>query len=290
MIYLVLSILSSVAILIIFKVSEKHNIKIIHPIIINYFVATALGYFNAGLTIEKVTTIPTSWVWPAIVIGSVFVFTFFLIGYSTRKAGIALTTVAAKMSFVFPMFFSILIDTNDSYSHIKLLLLIMAIAAVFLTVYKKRTKTIETLFVVLLPFMLFVLLGLADSLVKFAQNSFVKSENESALFSFIIFSFSALWSIVLIGFQKNKKEIIQPKVLFTGIILGAFNFGSLYFLINALNTLTFNNSLVFALNNTGIVLLSIILALSLFREKVTRINQIGIALSIITFVTIMVFM
>lgn len=290
MFYLLLSILSSVAILIIFKVSAKHNIKVIHPIIINYFVATTLGYFNAGLTPEKVMAIPITWIWPAVAIGSVFVFTFFLIGYSTRKAGIALTTVAAKMSFVFPMFFSILIDSNDNYSHIKLILLIMAIAAVFLTVYKKRTKSIDTLFIIMLPFMLFVLLGLADSLVKFAQNSFVKSESESSAFSFIIFSFSAFWSVILIALQKNKKEILQPKVLITGLLLGICNFGSLYFLINALNDLTFNNSLVFALNNTGIVLISIIMALGFFKEKVTRINRVGIALSIITFATIMVFL
>lgn len=290
MIYLLLSILSSVVILIIFKVTEKHNISVIHPIIINYFVATALGYFSAGLTPSKVAEIPVGWIWPAVVIGSIFVFTFFLIGYSTRKAGIALTTVAAKMSFVFPMFFSILIDTNDSFTNTKLILLIMAVMSVFLTVYRKRTKSVETLFVIMLPFMLFVLLGLADSLVKYAQNSFVKSEDQSSMFSFLIFGFSAMWSLVLIALHKNRKSILQPKVLLTGLLLGVANFGSLYFLINALNQLSFNNSLVFALNNTGIVLLSIIIALSFFKERVSNINKIGIALSIVTFVVLMVFL
>ena len=290
MLYLLLSILSSLLILVVFKISGKYNIKVIQPIIINYFVASALGYFISGLSPKEIMQIPTTWILPAILIASLYIFTFFLIGYSTRKAGMALTTIASKMSFVFPMFFSILIDPNDNYSNTKLILLIMAIIAVLLSVYKKRTKSIDSLFIVFLPFILFVLMGFADSLVKFAQNSFVKDEGESSLFSFIIFSFAALWGIILITLQKNKKEMLQPKVLITGILLGIFNFGSLYFLINALNDLTFNNSLVFALNNMGVVLFSIILALTFFKEKVTNLNKVGIALSLITFVTIMFFL
>ena len=290
MLYLLLSILSSLLILVVFKISGKYNIKVIQPIIINYFVASALGYFISGLSPQEIMQIPTTWILPAILIASLYVFTFFLIGYSTRKAGMVLTTIASKMSFVFPMFFSILIDPNDNYSNTKLILLIMAIIAVLLSVYKKRTKSIDSLFIVFLPFILFVLMGFADSLIKFAQNSFVKDEGESSLFSFIIFSFAALWGIILIFLQKNKKEMLQPKVLITGLLLGIFNFGSLYFLINALNDLTFNNSLVFALNNMGVVLFSIILALTFFKEKVTNLNKVGIALSLITFVTIMFFL
>ncbi len=290
MLYLFLSIFSSIAILIIFKVIGKYNIKVIQPIIINYFVASTLGFLSAGLTPKEIIEIPTDWILPGVFIGSLYVFTFFLIGYSTKKAGMALTTIASKMSFVFPMFFSILIDSNDNYSNTKLILLLMAILAVFLSVYKKKTKTIDSLFIILLPFILFVLMGIADSLVKFAQNSFVKNESQSSIFSFLIFSFAAIWGLILIIFQKDKKEIIQPKVLITGLILGICNFGSLYFFINALNTLTFNNSLVIALNNMGVVLFSIIIALTLFKEKITKLNKAGIAFTIITFIAIISFL
>ncbi|MBP1644440.1 MAG: hypothetical protein H6Q16_15 [Bacteroidetes bacterium] len=290
MLYLFLSIFSSIAILIIFKVIGKYNIKVIQPIIINYFVASILGFLSAGLTPKEIIEIPTDWILPGVFIGSLYVFTFFLIGYSTKKAGMALTTIASKMSFVFPMFFSILIDANDNYSNTKLILLLMAILAVFLSVYKKKTKTIDSLFIILLPFILFVLMGIADSLVKFAQNSFVKNESQSSIFSFLIFSFAAIWGLILIMFQKDKKEIIQSKVLITGLILGICNFGSLYFFINALNSLTFNNSLVIALNNMGVVLFSIIIALSFFKEKITKLNKAGIAFTIITFIAIIAFL
>jgi drug/metabolite transporter (DMT)-like permease len=290
MLFLLLSILSSFVILVIFKVTEKHDIPVIHPIIINYFIASGLGYYNAGLTFEKVAEIPIEWYWPAAFVGSLFVFTFFLIGLSTRKAGIALTTVASKMSFVFPMFFSILIDDKDDYTHTKLLLLLMAMAAVYLTVYRKRKKTIESLFIVLLPFMLFVLLGLADSIVKFSQTYYIKNETDSSAFSFLTFGFSAIWSIALIFFQKKKLAILKPKTLLSGILIGLANFGSMYFLINALNALEINNSIVIALNNTGVVLASVIAALFIFREKLSLMNRFGIALSIATFAILMIFL
>lgn len=290
MLFLILSILSSFVILVIFKVTEKHNIPVIHPIIINYFIASSFGYFNAGLTFEKVAEIPLEWYWPAAFVGSLFVFTFFLIGLSTRKAGIALTTVASKMSFVFPMFFSIIIDDKDHFTSTKLLLLFMAMVAVFLTVYRKRRKTIESLFIMLLPAMLFVLLGLADSIVKFSQTFYIKNETDSSAFSFLTFGFSAFWSIVLIFFQKNKLTILKPKTLLSGILIGLANFGSMYFLINALNALELNNSIVIALNNTGVVLASIIAALFIFREKLSIMNKFGIVLSIATFAILMIFL
>ena len=288
MLYLFLSVFSSIAILIIFKISGKYNINVIQPIIINYFIASALGYFFGGLSLKEVSEISPDWVLPGVLIGSIYVFTFFLIGYSTKKAGMAITTIASKMSFVFPMFFSILIDTKDNYSITKLILLIMAIISVFLSLYKKKTKIIGSLFIIILPFILFVFMGIADSLVKFAQNSFIKDESQTSIFSFLIFSFSAIWGLLLIIFQRDKKEIFHPKVLITGIILGICNFGSLYFFINALNSLTFNNSLVIALNNMGVVLFSIIIALSFFKEKLTKLNKEGIVLLIITFIAIMI--
>lgn len=289
MLYLFLSISSSILILILLKLIAKYDIKVIQPIIINYFVAATLGFFFSGLTPKEVTQLPADWVLPGVFIGSLYILTFFLIGYSTKKVGMALTTIASRMSFVFPMFFSILIDPNDNFSFTKILLLLMAVTSVFLSVYKKKTKTIDSLFIILLPFILFVLMGIADSIVKYAQNSFVKNENQTLIFSFIIFSFAAIWGLILIMFQKDRKEILQPKVLISGIILGIFNFGSLYFFINTLNSLSFNNSLVIALNNLGVVLFSIIIALTLFKEKVTKLNKAGIAFTIITCIAIIMF-
>jgi uncharacterized membrane protein len=83
---------------------------------------------------------------------------------------------------------------------------------------------------------------------------------------------------------------LKPKTLLSGVLMGLANFGSLYFLINALNELSLNNSIVFALNNTGVVLMSVIIALSLFRERISIVNKVGIALSIVTFGVLIAFL
>ena len=68
---------------------------------------------------------------------------FFLIAYSSRKAGISVTTVASKMSVIFPIIFSLIIDTNDQLSNIKTVAIICTLAGVAITVYKPRKGSFE---------------------------------------------------------------------------------------------------------------------------------------------------
>jgi multidrug transporter EmrE-like cation transporter len=70
--------------------------------------------------------------------------------------------------------------------------------------------------------------------------------------------------------------------LLLGFLLGAANFGSLYFIIKALNKSNLDSSLVFALNNMSVVALTTILGTLLFKERLNKINFVGIALAIIS--------
>ena len=79
--------------------------------------------------------------------------------------------------------------------------------------------------------------------------------------------------------KKVLRSFKDIKVYIFGIILGCVNFGSIYFLINALNSGIFDSSILFGVNNVGIVGLSVIIGLLIFREKITKINWIGIILS-----------
>jgi multidrug transporter EmrE-like cation transporter len=84
--------------------------------------------------------------------------------------------------------------------------------------------------------------------------------------------------------RKSFRTLLRPASLFWGTLLGLGNYGSIWFLILALNSRTEENipldgSAVFGINNIGIVGLSVILGLMVFREKLTRINWIGIILS-----------
>jgi multidrug transporter EmrE-like cation transporter len=74
---------------------------------------------------------------------------------------------------------------------------------------------------------------------------------------------------------------------FWGIVLGIVNFGSIYLLVSALNHVNNNgirtdSSVIFGLNNIGIVGLSVLVGLLIFSEKLKLINWIGIALSVVS--------
>lgn len=210
---------------------------------------------------------------------------FFLIGYSTRKSGIVVTTIASKLSMVIPILYSILYF-GEKNSFLKITGLTMALVAVLLTCYRPIDKT-KNVTLIILPIIIFIGSGVTDSLVKYTQNEHV-SNNISLLFSAIVFS-TALIAGLTISSINTKASLKHTTIseFIGGITLGIVNFGSLYFFILALNTNIIDSSIIFGLNNLCIVLFSVFLGLILFQEKFSRINFAGI---IIAFAAILILM
>ena len=108
MIYLLLSILSSSVIFITFKFTERFKTNLIKLITVNYLVASLLGFCFSHYPISIPNIITSRWLLFALLIGFSFILMFFLIGYSTRQSGVAVTAIAGKMSMVIPILFSML--------------------------------------------------------------------------------------------------------------------------------------------------------------------------------------
>ncbi len=97
MIYLILSILSSVGIFVIFKIADIKKIELLSIILINYIIASALGFLLNKTSVNLDSIIGAPWLFIAFVIGTIYVLTFFLMGYSTQKVGIDITILSAKI-------------------------------------------------------------------------------------------------------------------------------------------------------------------------------------------------
>jgi drug/metabolite transporter (DMT)-like permease len=280
MLNLVFSILSSGVIFALFKLAEIKKVDNVRVIIINYLTASTLGFSLNRLDTSLANTLHSNWFFLAMIIGVMFIGMFFLIGYSAQKAGISVTTVSTKMSVVVPILFSIIYDPQDEISLVKALGISLALVALLLSVYKKRTVKVEMRFVIL-PVILFVGMGLVDSFVKFAQQDYL---DESNLPIFTAFTFAgALFSglIVLAVLRYPIKDFLSIKAWIIGILLGSANFGSMYFLVKALEYGNLAGSSVFGINNIGIVGCSVLIAILFFKERLKPINWIGILLSII---------
>ncbi|MCB9013579.1 MAG: hypothetical protein H6539_06025 [Bacteroidales bacterium] len=286
MIYLFFSILSSTLLFVIFKFLDKKNIEAFPVIVINYLVAAVCGYILS----EPASEMKPGWHIPSAIIGVLFIVFFFIISLSTKRAGISISTVAAKMSVVWPISFSIFYDPNDSLSLVKFAGISLAVISVFLAVYDKEKFKLDPK-KIYLPLVLFFGMGIIDSLVKYSQAEFL-GEGGTAGFTSILFLFSFLAGVIVIPFRPSLfKSLFQPVNVLWGLFLGICNYGSIYFLLSALNNrnlsgLRTDSSIIFGMNNTGIVALSVLLGVFVFKEKLKPINQLGI---IIAMVAIIVF-
>ncbi len=282
--FLILCILSSSSIFVIFKSIDRFDIPPFPIIVINYLAASILGFIINTGDANPGTIRSAEWLPISIIIGILFIIMFFLIAFSSQKAGISVTTVASKMSVIFPIIFSLLIDPSDKLTLLKAAAIITTLGGVALTIFKPLRKGSFDPAVIYLPLILFFGMGIVDSLVKFAQHRYVGNA-DTALFSAILFLNAFLSGLIaLLFFPRYRASFKRPAVWAWGLLLGAVNFGSIFFLVSALNYSSpsgevIDSSAIFGVNNIGIVGLSVLLGLWIFRERLLPINWIGIILS-----------
>lgn len=281
MIYLLLSIISSTAIAVIFKLMDRQKVALLPVIVLNYFAAFVAGFMLFKGTPNLDYILSSNWLYIAIVIGSLLIIGFYLIGYTTQKAGIAITTIANKMSVIIPISFSIFYF-SEAMSFLKALGIILALFSVLMAVYKK--KQVEKSRFSLLPIIMFLVVGIIDAAVKLAQHSYV-SEEDVSLFTSLSFGLAGIIGITSMAVQnKEWKSFVNSWVWIYGILIGLANFGSIYFLILALNHSGLDSSIVYGVNNMGIILISIGLAVAFFTEKLSKVNLVGVVLALIAVV------
>ena len=274
MIYLFLCILSSTFILLLFKYMDRRGIDGFQAIVVNYLAATVLGYFTTGPAGFRSQEPDQPALFLALIIGTIFIIVFFLIARSTSHAGVSTTSVATKMSVIIPVLFSIL-RYQEGLDWKKILGVIIALIALFLTIYKKEANRRDPKSWIL-PVTIFFGTGIVDSIIKFSQAEHI-AVDDVAYFNTIVFATSFIigLTVFLLSFKKQVRKF-KPAVLWAGSLLGFANFGALYFLISALNSSGINSSVLFPLNNIGVVVFSVIFAVILFREKISAINLAGI--------------
>lgn len=262
-----------------FKLLNKFQVKLFPVIVVNYITAATIGYLFRENNFLIGEAFEADWLYSSMIIGVLFVAMFYFIGVATKKVGITITSISSKMSVVFPILFSVFYYAESIYL-LKIVGILIALLAVVLSSIKDKTES-GKLKSFIFPLGLFLGMGLIDSFVKFNQEEFLKNTGvlESTTVTFAV---SALISLgVLLILNSKNKNIFKLNILFFGIFLGVVNFGSLYFLILALNTNFLDSSVIFAINNSSIILMAALIGMLFFKEKLIPINWIGLIISII---------
>lgn len=281
MIYLLLSVLSSSFIFVMFKLFKRFDINTMQAIVINYFIACLVGFFGF-IKETDIGLIPYKpWFFGIIFLGILFIVVFNLAAITTQRSGLSVVSVATKMSVAIPVLFGI-IYFKESSGTIKIIGIILALAAVYLTSVKSRQGIPINKKNLIFPVLVFLGSGIIDTSIKYLETSYV-SKTDVALFSSSIFFVAGTIGtgiLVVQGFMGTLR--ITGKNILGGIALGIPNFFSIYFLVMALRSEGFESSSIFTINNVAIVLVSTVLGIALFKERLIPKNWIGIALAIIS--------
>ena len=268
-----------------FKMLQRFNISNLQAIVFNYLTCVIVGSIVNGSVPFNNHIVFEPWFLWACIMGITFVLLFNLIAYTTQKMGVAVASVANKLSLVIPFTFSLYLY-NESSSWVKIVGIILALTAVVLTCWPKRKQeanslqSLTPLMWILLPTILFLGSGFLDTMIKYVEQSFINEQNNNAyLITAFAVAFVSGFIIMLILFLKGKEKFDKRSIL-AGILIGIPNYFSIWFLLEVLKQHPGNSSAIIPIVNMGIVLFSSVMAWLIFKEILSVKNWAGILLSL----------
>jgi drug/metabolite transporter (DMT)-like permease len=287
MIYLILCIIINAFIGTIFKLFEKYNIDTLQAIVVNYFVCiTMAGLVNWEMPLPT-DLMAQPWLIWAIVVGAILILVFNIIGASVKVAGVATTTVFQKMSLIAPTLVAILIY-GESSSLIKWIGIGCSILAIIMMTYQpknKLTKGSESYKLLILPILTFIGSCFVDLAFYFIDKKGLAPNGDIKFLAtlFLVAGCIGFGYILYEYFDHGKK--LALKNVYGGIFLGVPNFFSLYLIIISLQK-GLEASIVFPVNNVGVLVLAAIFGFLFFKETFSIYKKVGFALAIIAIVLI----
>lgn len=278
MLYLIGSIILSSWLILSFKLVERFGINTFQAIVFNYITCVITGSIVNGDTPFKESLIHENWFPWAMLMGSMFISLFNLIGYTAQRSGISVASVAYKLSLVIPFVLSIFLY-QEKVTFLRILGLVLCIPAIYL-VNRRKQNSKAGFGLALLPIILFIGSGLLDSLIKYTEQRFLDGNNND---EFLITAFgaaAAIGFITLLWQLIAGKTYLSWKAVLAGIAIGIPNYFSIWCLVNVLKKFEGNSSAIIPVNNMAIVAFSTVVAALLFKEKLSRSNWLGIIVSL----------
>ena len=282
MLLFILALVTSLAILVSFKVFERINVSTSHAIVINYIVAFTLGYLYQPYNFQIIPSI--DWFYLSLLSGIILSVSFFIYSLSIKYFGISVTALSGKMSILIPILVGFLLLGDSVLVH-RIIGIIMIFPALYLLLFEndKQTKTNKTKFLIF-PILLFLFTGSNDSIFKIADTFYLLG-NISNVYMFLTNAFAISFIVAIIFILIQKPKINKTQYLKTGIAgieLGILNWYSTYFFLRVIRLLPL--SLFIPLYNICFVLLSVLLGRILFKERFDKNKIIGTIIAILSII------
>ena len=273
---LIIAVLCSVAVSVLLKVARKRNIAIQQAIAFNYIVALSLSWFLLkpdfkGL--EFTDFIAQSENTPIfLALGILLPSVFIIMSKAVEFAGIVRSDAAQRLSLFLPILAAFLIF-HETLSQSKVVGIVLAFVGLFCLLSKPNQKSAVDFRGVLGLIGVWFGYGIIDILFK----QVAKSGGAFPTTLFIAFSLAACIMFIYLLFKRTQWNVAS---FVGGIVLGVLNFFNILFYIKAHQSFGSNPTLVFAGMNIGVICLGTITGALIFKEKISKVNWLGIAFSL----------
>ena len=273
---LIIAVLCSVAVSVLLKVARKRHIEIQQAIAFNYIVALSLSWFLLkpdfkGL--EFTDFIAQSENTPIfLALGILLPSVFIIMSKAVEFAGIIRSDAAQRLSLFLPILAAFLIF-HETLSQSKVVGIVLAFVGLFCLLSKPNQQSAVDFRGVLGLIGVWFGYGIIDILFK----QVAKSGGAFPTTLFIAFSLAACIMFIYLLFKRTQWNVAS---VVGGIILGVLNFFNILFYIKAHQSFGSNPTLVFAGMNIGVICLGTITGALIFKEKISKVNWLGIVFSL----------
>ncbi|MCJ7687708.1 MAG: SMR family transporter [Clostridiaceae bacterium] len=301
MIYFFLAVLCSSSIALIFKFSEGNQMNRYAVTSANYFTALTIGLlmiiakpplkikFDLTNLINEFINVlsqnnvafskEASFIWAILlgIIGGAFFFLSFLYYQkSVKENGASISGTFGKLGILVPMIFSIIFWKEIPKAIQWVGIVIALFSIIFANISHDENKSTSINLTLIL---LFLFGGMAEFQNKLFQKYALIEYKD--LFLFVIFITAFLFSLY---FVIKSDKIVMKRDLLMGMLVGIPNLFSSYFLIMALNSIP--TTIAFPVYSAGSIIFISIGEVVLYKEKLSKKNEIAIVLVIIALILI----
>jgi drug/metabolite transporter (DMT)-like permease len=291
LIFLIIATVGAAMFSIFFKIFQRKGVDSLQAIFFNYLTAFILGILFSLHGELVVNPFKASWFPWVILLGFIFMFGMVVLSNSTRRVGVAISTVCSRASMVIPIIVSyLMIEGSDKP---RWLLIGLVLIAMTLTVWTGAPTDGRrySLGDILAPIIVFLTFGASNSILKVIQHGVTVADaglpeqtlnSELSLVTASIFCIAMLMSSY--GFLKKesdgKRTPLRFRNVLGGIGLGTANYFCTYTLMLAMKDI--DSALLFPLHNIGIVAIGTLVGWLAFQEKLRPHQVIGITLAAVS--------
>jgi drug/metabolite transporter (DMT)-like permease len=280
MIFLLLAILCSASLPLLFRAFDDWRVNLFWAIPINYFTCMLVGLiFDPALRdVSELASRP--WFLLAMLQGFILAVNFYLLAYTAQRAGVSVAALASRLSVAIPAILAFLLY-GDSFNAVKTVGLAAALSSLYLCTATGQDFGVTRAWLRrLLPILVFFMFGCHFTLLKFTQARYLDS---SSYHVYVTTSFFfAFVTSLAIGLARIRTRVgVRAGDLIAGGVLGLINYGAIYFLVKVLSLEGWQSSQLFPIYSVGVVSVSSLLAMILFKEQLSRLKTFGLVVGLI---------